>query len=78
MSTRAFTFPGNQSASDECPAIPRTVTIYAENRRDAYTKMAQILTEDPELTSDHPEFSAPDSGDDTGSKPKKTSKKKSS
>lgn len=53
---REFTIPGGQKASDECPAIPRTVKVYAKNRKEAFEKLTVVLTVDPELKEPHPEL----------------------
>lgn len=75
---RQFIIPSTSQIVDEsatggivCPIIPRTVTVWADDRKDALTKVASALETDPELKELHPElFDAPD-----GEKPKKSKKK---
>jgi GrpB-like predicted nucleotidyltransferase (UPF0157 family) len=50
-----YSFPA-QKASDECPAVPRSVRIHAESLHEATVKLRDALTADPELKKEHPEF----------------------
>lgn len=53
-----FAFP-SQPASDECPAVPRGVRVFAESLGEATAKLAKALKQDPELKKPHPEFDEP-------------------
>ena len=53
---REFIIPGNQKASDYCPAVPRTVKVYARNRVEAFKKLSEALKKDPQLKEVHPEL----------------------
>jgi hypothetical protein len=50
-----YTFPA-QGASDELPAVPKSVTVYGESLGDATQKLGAALKEDPRLENEHPEF----------------------
>jgi|CXWL01.1.fsa_nt_gi hypothetical protein len=50
-----YSFPA-QAASDECPKIPKAVTISASCLHEATMLLADTLKVDPALEKDHPEF----------------------
>lgn len=54
---KAYTFTP-QLKSDECPAVPKSVTVYASSTREATEKLAKALEGDPNLDKEHPEFAA--------------------
>jgi hypothetical protein len=50
-----FSFP-SQPASDECPAVPRSIRVEADTLAEATKKLAKALKADPNLSKPHPEL----------------------
>lgn len=49
-----------QPASNECPAVPRAVSVWGESMGDATKVLAQALKDDAKLEQKHPEFEKPE------------------
>ena len=47
-----------QPASDECPAVPRGVTVWADSLAEATSILKDAITSDPDLKNDHTSFSS--------------------
>lgn len=55
---KTFHFP-QQKESDECPAVPKAVSIVADSLASATKLLAGVLKDDAKLEKEHPEFMDP-------------------
>jgi len=52
---KRYSFPA-QPASESCPTVPKSVSVWGESLFDATKKLAEALKKDSKLEQEHPEF----------------------